>query len=465
MFKYQDLRCKTFDKNETDSVIYINSNKINVKIQVCKIISKKLQEIYTHEKILNNELDFDVKDIDGSFDYKSIENLFTGNEITINKNNWSEFHKISQYFEMDSLSQFLSDLIYDESVINDYFVNDYYFQQFIKLEELILGMNNFEQIMDKSEICFQIMKDINMDVFFQSFIRICETSLSFINIQQIIKFIEHLQEKSPDFIERLIAYCESEIKTRVNNSFLLHIIHELYEKKYISLETIQTLFHENYPFLLIDIVGINYFDLEKYNLSKNERLALYDENYALHKKGIIDGHCQDPILISIREDNLESFQDQYIYQDFASKQIKIKQSEYEITDILNDDQCSLIDYSAFFGSVKCFNFLILNQQNFDIQKCICYAIAGGNKEIISKLNSSTIYFQNENRIACKFHQHNLFEWLFENNTYEDNEDFLCLCFENWNIKTLFFIIQQGFSLITVFHSAIKGNNIFFAQHF
>ena len=57
-----------------------------------------------------------------------------------------------------------------------------------------------------------------------------------------------------------------------------------------------------------------------------------------------------------------------------------------------DSSFSLIDFCCFFGSLKCFKYLLLNKCEIT-KKTLKYSIAGGNQEIINILKENGHSFE------------------------------------------------------------------------
>lgn len=80
---------------------------------------------------------------------------------------------------------------------------------------------------------------------------------------------------------------------------------------------------------------------------------------------------------------------------------------------------TLIQFATFFGSIKCFKYLLLNKANMSLTdethlKLVHYAVAGGNSEIIHILEQNSTLFSRTLPISIEFNHSDLFEWLYEN---------------------------------------------------
>ena len=137
---------------------------------------------------------------------------------------------------------------------------------------------------------------------------------------------------------------------------------------------------------------------------------------------------------------------------------------------------TLIQLSAFYGSLACFKYLLLSDADLSLndyegKTVIHYAIAGGNTEIIRILQQKTISFCGALQVAAKFHRNDVFYWLLDNNLCELNEfsEVMGYVLHQATISNNFEIIKycfsQGFDVNTTntdgwtpLHFAAKFNN-------
>ena len=105
------------------------------------------------------------------------------------------------------------------------------------------------------------------------------------------------------------------------------------------------------------------------------------------------------------------------------------------TRILNES-LSLIDLCCYFGSIKCFKYLVCNDCAFtsDTQN---YSIIGGNFEIVQILNQRNLNFDDCFETSIKYHHYSLSDWLFTNFKCKQVLEGTCLTF--YNFKAFLFI--------------------------
>ena len=140
----------------------------------------------------------------------------------------------------------------------------------------------------------------------------------------------------------------------------------------------------------------------------------------------------------IRDDSLDEFIS-FINHNEISLKTKIEQSFFETNNFLiKKGKCSLINYSAFHGSIRIFKYLILNQVQLE-PSIWPYAIHSNNSEIIHLLEEKNISF--ESKINCyeeaiKCHHNDVANYIMNNYISRslDNSSFLLKCF-NFNFIT------------------------------
>ncbi|KAK8881126.1 hypothetical protein M9Y10_003855 [Tritrichomonas musculus] len=203
----------------------------------------------------------------------------------------------------------------------------------------------------------------------------------------------------------------------------------------------------------------NFFEKEKYIEIPKEKLAkffliysyplfsksehkgeCYDnlkdlEEYKLNTENIDEfigfklevGENEDDLCQIIRNDLIEDFQ-RYLSKTNLDLSMKIKRSFFETNQLLIENQPSLIEYAAFFGSVKIFKFLYMNHQVEIKPDIIKYATHGMNYEIIHLIEDKKELFDNiENSMelayieAQKCYDFDLIEYYAQKVDFKDDD--------------------------------------------
>ena len=147
------------------------------------------------------------------------------------------------------------------------------------------------------------------------------------------------------------------------------------------------------------------------------------------------------------------------YDDFFSRGINI--FEKYLLRYLPD--FTIIDFAAFYGSIKCFKYFLLN--NAKIFPRICkYAIAGGNFEIIQLLEQNNQNFSDCFDISVSYHRYEISDWILLH--YPNQNENFGDALSSFNIQALtFYLFNCNDEIIKskVFGYSIK--NSLFANNY
>ena len=159
----------------------------------------------------------------------------------------------------------------------------------------------------------------------------------------------------------------------------------------------------------------------------------------------LEGESPNPISKAIRNDDLETFQF-FVnskfnnLEEFSYKYGSIKRSIYERKSIINKN-VKPIEYAAFFGSEKCFKYLLMNECRLDL--AAKYAIAGSNSEIIHICHQQNSSFKDSLILSIRYHRWEITEWLLETlNVCFNALPVVKLCINCGNFNSLHFIIEN-----------------------
>ncbi|KAK8835990.1 hypothetical protein M9Y10_040187 [Tritrichomonas musculus] len=134
---------------------------------------------------------------------------------------------------------------------------------------------------------------------------------------------------------------------------------------------------------------------------------------------------EGPICEIIRKDSIDEFIS-YIEQENIDLSSKIETSEFETNQFLIKNKPSLIEYSAFFGSINIFKYLIGKEKEISGSIWI-YAIHGHNFEIIKLLEANNIKPKKDNYRNCliesiKCHHIEMSNYINEKYINDETED-------------------------------------------
>lgn len=147
----------------------------------------------------------------------------------------------------------------------------------------------------------------------------------------------------------------------------------------------------------------------------------FEVNKANHDELIRIGYLQGTIPYLIRKDDINAFQKLAASPDFYINQIVPKSMFYR--SVFKWQKLRLIHFAALCGAKEIFTYLLLNGADYDYQeheaKLITYAIAGGNIEIVTLLDSKPgIDFNGALHVAAFYHQTDIFQWIYDMKTQD-----------------------------------------------
>ena len=168
------------------------------------------------------------------------------------------------------------------------------------------------------------------------------------------------------------------------------------------------------------------------------------------KDGKQENCHNEPFLLLQKDDDtsFSSFLQNHSEIDIQRPQIiKAKSKYYAILNWFSPYSItlsiSLIDFCCFFGSLKCFKYLLLNKC-YITEKTLKYSIAGGNQEIINILKEKGHSFEECLETSVEYHRYELTKWLNEN--YKCKPVSLPKCIEYYNIDAFLYFLDHGHPL-------------------
>lgn len=216
-----------------------------------------------------------------------------------------------------------------------------------------------------------------------------------------------------------------------NESSRPHFLFQLYQKGVLSIESINGLlqkFIDNYTWFCDPVAWLvcYFFDLVPEDIYEEarRRVSRSKDVNPLFKKFFDDHHYGDPLenaerksmnpyVEMLRNDDVEGLNT--LLNPLYNYDFIIKPSIFEECWFIQREP-SLILCAAYFGSVKCFKFLMLNHASLqmrdqDSRSLAQFAVAGGNIEIIRLVEQAGCDFSDTIHIATHFCHPDIFEWL------------------------------------------------------
>ncbi|OHT08525.1 hypothetical protein TRFO_22955 [Tritrichomonas foetus] len=230
------------------------------------------------------------------------------------------------------------------------------------LEELLLHKN------------FELVEKLNFNenAIFHFVHKYCTS-----NILSTDDYVKYIAEKHPRYLERLVNKLNHRIKSlNLNNiKFEIHLINSD-----ASVDMNQNTINNSFP---------------KATVSNN-----------------IEEHIE-PIVSILFHDNILELQKMASSPTFdfngALKHIDIYLLIFGIY-----LRCRYIACAAFFGSIKCFKYLLMNGSRLELS-IESFAVSGGNLEIIHICQQHGYNHFSGTMFSCiKYHRYDIFEWIIQN---------------------------------------------------
>lgn len=132
------------------------------------------------------------------------------------------------------------------------------------------------------------------------------------------------------------------------------------------------------------------------------------------------GNC-NPFVTALRQDNTEKLRDLTNVHNFDFNSV-IDDVMLECWGLKSE---TMVNVGAFFGAGECVKHLVLNGSVIDKASFACFAIQGGNTEIVRLAEQWDCEFQHGLEFAAKLWQLQLFQWLLDGKDQVVTEKSLC----------------------------------------
>ncbi|OHT09831.1 hypothetical protein TRFO_21112 [Tritrichomonas foetus] len=269
------------------------------------------------------------------------------------------------------------------------------------------------------------------------------------NVDIYVDLIGEIAKKIKDVVSLISGYYLSE-----NGKESKFLVQKFLEKKLLSENVFTTTSFRSVYFIHIFFKIDPAYFLSISNILPGNIDELAKNDWELHKKYASEGINQDPIAVAIRNDNIDELQAFYSTNDFNIN-MKIPNSIYESCTMVSNSP-TLIQYAAYFRSINCFKFLLMNhaldnEQADDLTK---FAVAGGSVEIIRLCEQNNCDFTGMIDIAIEYNRFDIFEWMMRSKPKlcKDVHQMLIKCIQKSNMKILRYLLEIGVGIY-------KRNNV------
>ena len=340
--------------------------------------------------------------------------------------------------------------------------------------------SNISELINSNDLLYSYIKEQN------SFINKLVNIENLQESAEIDAYIEELKEDFSKFINKISGSNFSHIKYYFK---LLSYFAVIRCKYYYVIPHLLMVLYQHFPLLTnAKIIRRYYYQNIIADLIPQQ---INEGNFQLKDPHIVDPKVyfefekNGEFLLYIYNDDIDSFIDYTvshpnfdIYSNITCMShlstffMMPTTNKHNPNNILMIDSLTLLEISCFFGSIKCFNYFILNDCPFKNQ-AYQFAIAGGSLDIIRKLDQTGDYYKNN--IDClltsvSYHRNELTDWILLHsdklnfNNLEIEEMFSCYNYE----ATLYFIYSiirnngqkpNSLDLMLLIQFSIEINNL------
>ena len=295
-----------------------------------------------------------------------------------------------------------------------------YFLEMYRLQEQLLDFLNNETYENADlELLMKNISNVKKDhISFKSFLRL------FCQMSNQVRRNSFFNSKINDILQALT----NDIKLNFSNFEIFTIFEKnklvllyLLEQKIIipDISIFHRILQKNYKYFLFQ--EFSNFLSKRFVESTKKLLNKEGPNSYEQKRKI--GENDNLICKLIRDDSFDEFI-QFINKNKIDSLSLIPSSIYETNPLLLNNSATLIEYAAFFGSIKIFKYLIENNNSDDKSSIWLYAVHGQNAQIIDLLEKNKIEPPNNSYIKCikeliKCHNNQMFSYLYHKLTNID----------------------------------------------
>lgn len=183
-----------------------------------------------------------------------------------------------------------------------------------------------------------------------------------------------------------------------------------------------------YKYYFLDNYKAFFFPYLEKKLDETERADIKERYFQDQKalkqleEKVRKGENDTFICQLIQNDSVEEFIS-YVTQKSIKLSSKVNKSDFEMNPLLIKKRAKLIEYAAFFGSVKIFKYLQINDVELTPSLWL-YSIHGNNPTIIHLLEENGVKPEDETYAKClkeaiKCHNNNIVEYI-QNNLIDEN---------------------------------------------
>ncbi|OHS99638.1 hypothetical protein TRFO_08250 [Tritrichomonas foetus] len=417
-FHFQDKHIQDYDL-----FIIVNDHEVSCVKTIALEISQTLFSFYAGQEFdekQKEQLTFTCEipifqDKEENY-LNTLSMLLSGQDIVVVDSNYWFLKRTSEILDIKILSDFLAQCKFVEKDFDD----------LIQLEQDILSIPK-KSIQSCVHSILNNFETFGPNVVFNLLIDIC------IIRPRLIHEVTELTE----------LLCQSESFNELFQTFLLVELKKIFilYGDLAKLEIIcffATKFLHKFDIIKYQILKIiSFYYRCKVNIPFFYRLCQIHLIENLEYSNSDKDYFPNEITFAIYTDNIDLLQF-YSCQTSFDINKKIPEHYHSLSHVVNNE-CSYLEFAAFYSSVKCFKFLLINHATIS-EKLPKFAVAGGNPEIIHLCEQNNLSFNDTIDVAIAYNHPDLIEWLIEtkNITVKPDEIFnICIRFSNFSIFDYF----------------------------
>ena len=264
--------------------------------------------------------------------------------------------------------------------------------------------------------------------------------------EDLINEIQQNQKKIPDFPQFLLKCTAYSFSIRCfKKNLYLQLILELQNRK-ITDQKLDLHYAKRKIQQLADLLVF-----ESYYTKEEKASAYYTQTKGSSKLSILNPFHDQPLEYNIKYDNLEEVQNILAKRPYTSIEeilLIIPNNDYieHPRAVLSfNDEYSVLEFSAFYGAVKCFKYFFMNFPDnslININDLSKLAVAGGNIEIVHICEQNGIDFSSQLKKAIEFHHNDIVDWILTQYGEIDHSLSYSYCCKVFNFPAALFFFEN-----------------------
>ena len=482
LISYKSL--KKYIKNFAPHTFIIKTKKKEYQCNNFGILSSKVICDFLSKNPAANIFIFDFDDECNEF--QSICNVFNLQKVDITVNNVNSIKEIAESLQITSILSTVTNFISEQDTLSQIIDNN---QELIDSIDLL-----FDHLCNIKEKTVETVKEFILKTFWsQTEDNVRELAAFVLQViqsdlvlhQKVADLLYQLNQEANETnkLDILVPFIVSKLmssfaETVANCSFVYNLYKlEMIQKEEIA-DQLKTVFQTanknkikySLNWFLAEIMENNSLDEdEMINICDKNQLAFLlsylPDDIEKYKEMRDQGEPENELIRALRSDDVDELKNIIIANQIDIQKAIIPYNIFE--DFIENGKTNFIDYSAAYGSLKCFKYLFLNHEKVD-PLTFEYSIFGSNNEIIKIVDQNLVDNANyrkkikniQKRKNDEFkllipplmkHQNDLFDWIlaqkfmFSIRQANSLNNLALISIENGNVHSLIELIDNGYN--------------------